>query len=169
MHDTLAVLPYTQAGTIYNDPPVPGSAEAGTALLGELDGAAVRALLDVVPPRTALPHIVELRHLGGRLAHPPAVPNAVGHRDARYLVNVVSRLERADLAEIRPAHEGVLRALGPWSTGGRLLNFMNGEHAGQDVRAAYEPKDFERLAGIKAVYDPGNMFRLNHNIPPAGS
>src|SRR5690606_33380507 len=58
VHDTLAVLPYTQAGTIYNDPPVPGSAEAGTALLGELDGAAVRALLDVVPPRTALPHIV---------------------------------------------------------------------------------------------------------------
>lgn len=52
---------------------------------------------------------------------------------------------------------------------GRLLNFMNGEHAGQDVRAAYEPKDLERLAGIKAVYDPGNMFRLNHNIPPAGS
>ncbi|APU22754.1 FAD-binding oxidoreductase [Actinoalloteichus sp. GBA129-24] len=166
--DTLRELPYTEAGSIYNDPPFPGSIEAGTALLGELDADAVRAICAEVPPQTVLPHLFELRHLGGRLAHPPAVANAVGHRDARFLFNVVSRRERADIAEIRPAHRRILDAVAPWRTGGRLLNFMNGEDAGAQVRSAYDPADYRRLTEIKAVYDPGNTFRLNHNIPPAG-
>jgi FAD/FMN-containing dehydrogenase len=165
--DTLGELPYTEAGSIYADPPFPGFIEAGTALLGELDTAAVRAVLDLAPPHAPVPHIVELRHLGGRLAQPPAVANAVGNRDARYLFNVISRLERADITEIRPAHRRMLEALGPWSTGGRLLNFMNGEDAAKEVRSAYEPKDYQRLTEVKAVYDPDNTFRLNHNIPPA--
>ncbi|MFG1946171.1 FAD-binding oxidoreductase [Nonomuraea sp. NPDC048826] len=167
MSDTLGVLPYTEAGSIYADPPFPGHVEAGTALLGELDTTAVRTILDLAPPHTPVPHIVELRHLGGRLALPPAAPNAVGNRDARYLFNVISRLERADITEIRPAHQRILEALGPWSTGGRLLNFMNGENAAQEVRSAYEPQDYRRLTEIKAIYDPDNTFRLNHNIPPA--
>jgi FAD binding domain/Berberine and berberine like len=166
--DTLGVLPYTASGTIYSDPPVGGTIEAGTTMLGSLDTAAVRAILDLSPPNTSLPHIIELRHLGGRLAHPPSVENAVGNRDAHYLFNAVSRLERADIADIRPAHQRVFDALAPWSTGGRLLNFMNGENAGTEVRSAYDPKAYQRLTELKAQYDPANTFRLNHNIPPAG-
>lgn len=165
--DTLAVLPYAESGVIYSDPPVGGTIEAGTALLGELDASAVRAILDLAPPKTSLPHIIELRHLGGRLAHPAAVGNAVGNRDARYLFNAVSRIERAPIEDIRPAHKRVLDALAPWSTGGRLLNFMNGEDGAADVRSAYDPKDYQRLTELKASYDPENTFRLNHNIPPA--
>lgn len=37
----------------------------------------------------------------------------------------------------------------------------------EQVRASYEPGTYRRLAKLKAVYDPSNMFRLNHNIPPA--
>ncbi|SDL38649.1 FAD-binding oxidoreductase [Nonomuraea jiangxiensis] len=165
--DTLGVLPYTEAGSIHADPPFPGHVEAGTALLGDLDTAAVRAILDQAPPHAPLPHVFELRHLGGRLAHPPAVGNAVGNRDARFLLNVISRLERAEITEVRPAHKRMFEAVAPWSTGGRLLNFMNGEDAAQQVRSAYDPEDYRRLTEIKAVYDPGNTFRLNHNIPPA--
>lgn len=169
LNDTLGELAYTEAGSIYNDPPVPGTFEAGTAMLGELDATAVRAILDLAPPHAPVPHIVELRHLGGRLAYPPAVGNAVGNRDARYLFNVVSRLERADLAAVRPAHKRMFEAVAPWSTGGRFLNFMNGENASEQVRSAYDLMDYKRLTELKAIYDPGNTFRLNHNIPPAVS
>ncbi|MFC4120014.1 FAD-binding oxidoreductase [Nonomuraea zeae] len=164
--DTVGELAYAEAGSIYNDPVVPGAFEADTAMLGELDAAAVRAVLDLAGPHEPVPHIVELRHLGGRLAHPPAVDNAVGNRDARYLFNVVSRLERADLAEIRPAHARVIEAVAPWSTGGRFLNFMNGANGAARVPSAYDAAAYRRLTGIKAIYDPENIFRSNHNIPP---
>jgi FAD/FMN-containing dehydrogenase len=164
--DTLGELPFTEAGTIYNDPPVPGSYETSTLMLGRLDTTAVSAILAVAAP-DSLPHIIELRHLGGRLAQPPAVANAVGNRDAEYLFTMISRLERADITDIRPAHRRMSEAIAPWSTGGRLLNFMNGENAAQEVPSAYGAKDYQRLTEVKAIYDPGNTFRLNHNIPPA--
>ncbi|MFD9442377.1 FAD-binding oxidoreductase [Streptomyces sp. NPDC060006] len=166
-NDTVRELSCAEVGTVHNDPTAPGTFESGTAMLGALDDGAVEALLDHVGPHTPVPHVVELRHLGGRLARPADVPNAVGNRDAHYLLSVVSRLERAPITGIRPAHERLLAALGPWSTGGRALTFLNGERDAEHVRSAYEPDDYRRLTEIKAAHDPQNLFRLNHNIPPA--
>ncbi|QEV09127.1 FAD-binding oxidoreductase [Streptomyces prasinus] len=165
--DTLGELAYADSGSIHNDPVFPGTFESGTTMLDELDADAVRTLLGLAGPHAPVPHVVELRHLGGRLARPSGTPNAVGNRDARYVLNVVSRLERADIAEIRPAHDRIFESIAPWSTGGRALNFMNGERDAEHVRSAYDAKDYRRLTEIKAVYDPENTFRLNHNIPPA--
>ncbi len=54
----------------------------------------------------------------------------------------------------------------PYSAGGAYVNFMMDE--GQErVRATYGP-NYERLTEVKAQYDPGNVFRINQNILPAG-
>jgi FAD/FMN-containing dehydrogenase len=164
--DTLGKLAYTEAGSIYNDPVAPGAAESDTVMLGELDDTTVAAILDRAGPHAPVPHSVELRQLGGRLAHQPAVANAVGNRDARYLFNVVSRIGGAGIGQIQPAHAHMIDALAPWRTGGRFLNFMNGQNAATQVRSAYSAADYRRLTDLKALYDPQNTFRLNHNIPP---
>ncbi len=55
-------------------------------------------------------------------------------------------------------------ALHPYSAGGAYVNMMMDE--GQDrVRASYRD-NYDRLARIKARYDPGNLFRVNQNIEP---
>jgi FAD/FMN-containing dehydrogenase len=58
------------------------------------------------------------------------------------------------------------RDMAKHTTGGIYLNFIGDE--GQDrIRAAYGPANYERLAIIKAEYDPGNVFQGNQNIQPA--
>jgi hypothetical protein len=57
-------------------------------------------------------------------------------------------------------------ALHPFSAGGAYVNMMMEE--GQDrVEAAYG-ENYERLAKVKAEYDPDNLFHVNQNIKPAG-
>ena len=56
-----------------------------------------------------------------------------------------------------------------FSGSGIYLNFPGfGEEQEDLVRAAYGA-NYERLTQIKARYDPTNLFRMNQNIPPAGS
>jgi FAD/FMN-containing dehydrogenase len=55
----------------------------------------------------------------------------------------------------------------PWGTGQSYLNFMGGLDATPErTRRAYDPESYERLTAIKTTYDPHNLFRINHNIPP---
>jgi hypothetical protein len=58
-------------------------------------------------------------------------------------------------------------ALHPYSAGGAYVNMMMDE--GQErVRASYRG-NYDRLARVKAVYDPENLFRVNQNILPAAA
>ena len=50
-------------------------------------------------------------------------------------------------------------------SGGRWLNYLADDEGGDAVRAAYGP-NYDRLVEVKRRYDPGNLFRLNHNIAP---
>jgi hypothetical protein len=164
--DTVHDMAYVDAGSIYAEPTEPVASESGNITLGHLDSAAVRAMLDVAGPSAALPHVVELRQLGGALARPPAISNAVGNREAQFLLLAVSRLDRACIADVRAAHRRLFESLKPWHTGGRVLNFVQGEDAAEQVPSAFEPSSYRRLRELKARYDPNNIFRHNHNIPP---
>ncbi|MEU7742240.1 FAD-binding oxidoreductase [Nonomuraea sp. NPDC049158] len=159
--DSVKELPYTESGSIHNDPAEPMAYYATHSLLRELPARAVDALLETERL------ILEIRHLGGALDKPGLGP--VVNRDAQYQVGVLSRLAPGgDPGEVRPLHDGVREALSPWDTGGRGLNFLYGENtAPAQVRLAYDPEDYRRLAALKAVWDAGNLFRLNANIPPA--
>jgi FAD binding domain/Berberine and berberine like len=74
--------------------------------------------------------------------------------------------EPANVDAIRSWSIDYFEALHPHSAGGAYVNMMMDE--GQErVRASYGA-NYDRLAAIKAEYDPENTFRVNQNIRPAG-
>jgi len=70
----------------------------------------------------------------------------------------------ANVDAIRRWSIDYFEALHPYSAGGAYVNMMMDE--GQErVRASYRG-NYDRLASIKATYDPDNTFRVNQNIHP---
>jgi FAD/FMN-containing dehydrogenase len=73
----------------------------------------------------------------------------------------------ANVEAIRRWSVDYQEALHPYSAGGAYVNMMMDE--GQErVRASYRD-NYDRLAEIKAKYDPDNTFRVNQNIQPKAS
>ena len=71
----------------------------------------------------------------------------------------------ANVDTIRSWSIDYFEALHPYSAGGAYVNMMMDE--GQErVKASYRG-NYDRLARIKAAYDPDNVFRVNQNILPA--
>jgi len=56
-------------------------------------------------------------------------------------------------------------ALHPFGAGGAYVNFMMEGEGEERIRATYRD-NYERLAQLKAKYDPDNFFRVNQNIRP---
>ncbi len=52
--------------------------------------------------------------------------------------------------------------------GGQYVNFLGPDEsdARSKALAAYGPAKYDRLVALKRKYDPENLFRINHNIPP---
>ncbi|GII84231.1 oxidoreductase [Sphaerisporangium siamense] len=166
--DTLGEMPYTEVGTIFNDPTEPARVYDSNISLHTLDEGAVDTLLSLAGPDTGSPLLIEMRQLGGAYARPPAIPSAVGGRDAAYTLFAASILEPGQEDAIRRAHEQLAEKMRPWATGGTVFNFSGVADATPErVKLAFTPADYARLAKAKATYDPDNMFRVNFNIPPA--
>lgn len=50
---------------------------------------------------------------------------------------------------------------------GRSLNFSFGPATPEEVRAGFDPGDYDRLRALKSRVDPGGLIRAGHPIPPA--
>ena len=124
------------------------------------------AILEWLPRSTAMMGAIQLRVLGGAVGRVHNDDTAFAHRHRSLFVNVAAMY--ADDAE-QAVHEtwvgGIADALGRDGAGG-YVGFLGREQEPK-VRAAYPGRTWDRLRELKRRYDPDNMFRLNHNIPPA--
>ena len=106
--------------------------------------------------------------LGGAIAEVANDATAYPHREAPFIININGvdddpALDDEVIAWTRETFD----ALAPFSTGGVYVNFV-GNEGDERVRAAYGPA-YERLARIKARYDPDNVFSTNQNVRPAAT
>jgi FAD/FMN-containing dehydrogenase len=59
-------------------------------------------------------------------------------------------------------------AVHPFNAKGGYVNFMMDDEGEERVQASYGA-NYQRLAAIKAKYDPANLFRVNQNVRPGTS
>jgi FAD/FMN-containing dehydrogenase len=134
-----------------------------------IDRTAAETIVEHLRASTAQMSVAQLRVLGGAMARVPAEATAFAHRGRRIMVNVAALYERPDE---RPTHEawvaGLAKALRGGGEAGAYVNFIGDEGVAR-VREAYPASTWDRLAEIKARYDPTNLFRLNQNVPPAST
>ena len=108
-------------------------------------------------------------HHGGAMTRVGETETAYGGRDAPFLVTAEANwTDSAQNDEAITWAREVWAAMERHSTGNVYLNFPGlGEEQEELARAGYGA-NYERLARLKAKYDPENLFRMNINIPPAG-
>ncbi|WP_162606416.1 FAD-binding oxidoreductase [Jiangella asiatica] len=165
--DGFRTCTYLEAALSGMEPTDPMPATGSSALLSELSAGAVDTLLAMSAPGSPVPSI-EIRHLGGAAAKEPDQPSAVSHRDAGYsaAANAIAPTPE-QLAAVQERLAEGFGALSGYTHPGALVNFMPARSTPEKVRTAFSPESYQRLREIKRTYDPSNLFRFNHNIPPA--
>jgi FAD/FMN-containing dehydrogenase len=142
-------------------------AVARAMFAGGVGSRQAETILERIGESSATMAACEIRVLGGAMARVPAGATAFAHRQSRIMINVAaiydpSTSERSEHAAWARRLSAELDDGDPGAYAGLLAD--EGE---QRVRAAYPGATWERLAAVKATYDPDNVFRLNQNIPPA--
>ena len=96
----------------------------------------------------------------------PDDATAFSHRDARYLFHRISAwTDPVDDRRLIDANRDFAAAMRPYGTGASYLNFTAEDDC---VREAYGTEKHASLVAPKDTYDPGNLFRLNHNLRRGG-
>ncbi len=136
-----------------------------------LDGfsdAAIETTVDWSNRRPSNDTLVIIRHCGGAMSRVAADETAFGDRSSEWMLSVDSSwLDPADDAANIAYTRAFWDAAVPYSDGKTYFNFPGLlEEGDAAVRASYGA-NHDRLARIKAEYDPENRFRLNQNIQPA--
>jgi FAD/FMN-containing dehydrogenase len=164
--DTLATISPDGLSELHMDPPQPVPNAGDGTLLSELPAEAVDALVGIAGAGSGSPLLsVEVRHLGGALADAPASNGALSSMGAAFALYAVGIAMDAEMKAAAQAHAArVQGALAAWSTG---RSFMNFAERLADPGELFDASTYARLRTVKAEYDPADVIRGNHSIPPA--
>jgi hypothetical protein len=129
----------------------------------DLLAAAIKHAQAIPSPHSA----ILLFPVNGALNRLPNDHSSVGNRDVVCVPNVAASWEKAEddkanIAWARAAWQDI-RA---FSTGSPYINFLTEEEGDDRIQQSYG-NNYRRLVEAKSKWDPGNLFRMNKNIPPA--
>jgi FAD/FMN-containing dehydrogenase len=169
--DEVQMLPYTENPLIHRDQTSPSSFYDRTTTLRDLSPGTLDKFIELTGPESdcALAS-VEIRALGGALDSEPAVANAVSTRGIPYLLFGLGRGGPNHARLIRGHLDRLVGGLAPSvADDRRMLNFLSIDEATtpEQMRLVYGAECYDRLAKIKRLLDPDDIFRVNHNIRPA--
>jgi FAD/FMN-containing dehydrogenase len=162
--DVVAQYPYTAWQRILDPLLSPGArnywkSHDFTALSDGLIDVLLDFAMRIPDPQTE----IAFAQLGGAISNVAAGATAYSHRDAQYTINVHCRWsDPSNDARCVQWARDLFQAAGPFATGGVYVNFLTADEQDR-VRQAYG-SNYDRLVGLKKLYDPSNLFRVNTNI-----
>lgn len=165
--DVIGEMPYPALYQFTAEASAPHAGEVRSMFSADLSDAAIDAILESVAHSTSPMSMVQLRGLGGAVGRVAPEATAFAHRSARVMTLIVGLW--VDPYEDGEPHRQWARDLFARVAGERqgvYVNFLADEGA-PGLRSAYPDTTMERLARVKRAWDPGNVFRANHNIAPA--
>jgi FAD/FMN-containing dehydrogenase len=170
--EIVAAIPYCALQSAF-DGSLPNTGEVlaywKSAYLSDLSDAAIEILANRAENRSSPSTMVFVQHLGEAVRRVGAAQRTFSLSDSPFVVNFMGDWRNPTET---PLHVGWVRdawnRLAPHSTGAVYLNYAGREEREAEVlvRAAFG-SNYDRLAAMKAKYDPTNLFRLNQNIKPS--
>ena len=104
--------------------------------------------------------------IDGAIERLPEDHSAIGNREAASVLNITGSWDKAEDDEVNIKWvRAAWQDMRGFSTGGTYINFLTEDEGVERIRAAYG-KNYGRLVEVKTKWDPGNLFRVNKNIPP---
>jgi FAD/FMN-containing dehydrogenase len=164
--DTFAMVEPVGLAELHMDPPTPVPYTGAGHMLGKLDAAAIDRFLEAAGPASGSGLVSsEIRHLGGELHRPKPGNGALATFDADFLTFGIGMVfDEASYQAHRTAIAAHAEAFAPYENGRQYLNFTE-DHT--DPARFYTQHTYRRLREVKRAYDPDNLIRANHPIPPA--
>ncbi|MEO3840405.1 FAD-binding protein [Streptomyces sp. CNZ287] len=159
MSDSRGPLPVAELGTITAEPTDPGPGMSRAELLTELTDDVAEALLaEPIDPLLS----VQLRHLGGALARPPADAGACGELTEPYLLYTFGLPATPEKATaIRERQRELAAALTPYTSGRKPYTFLA---PGERAAHSFTPAALGRLRALKRKRDTRGTFRTNYPV-----
>jgi hypothetical protein len=163
----VGVMPYPALNTLFDELLPPGLQHYWKASFAkELSDEALAAHAEHGAKVPALQTAVHLYPINGAVQRVGADETAFWYRDMGFSPVIAGMWESpADNDENIAWVRGYYDALVPFSASGGYINFMDGDDQGR-IRDNYQG-NYDRLAKVKAAYDPDNVFHVNQNIKPA--
>jgi FAD/FMN-containing dehydrogenase len=164
--DFFAPMPYPEFQCMLDDPP--GYRNYWTdEHLTDLTDEAIEAIAGRAEELPAGPAQLFIVAWGGAVARVSEETSPLAGRDAAFVVHPFALWEDpADDERMIGWARAFREDLGGFATGAVYLNFV-GDEGEARVRAAYGPRSYERLAGIKSEWDRENVFRASGNVAPS--
>jgi FAD/FMN-containing dehydrogenase len=161
-------MPYPIVNTLLDDAFPRGALNYWkSAFFTELSDAAVQTMIAAFEAAPSIMSAMVVEHFHGEVCRVDPTATAYPHRAPGYnLVLIGQWLDPAEtVANVRWVRE-TYAALEDFTAPRSYVNYLADDESDR-VANAYGP-NLERLVEIKRRYDPANLFRLNHNIDPAG-
>ena len=161
--DYFEATTYAEFNSSLDDPP--GYRNYWTAEhVGELSDEAIEAIAHRSEQIPASPSQLFIVPWGGAVARVDPASSPLAGRGTAFIVHPLLLWEdAADDERMMSLGRAYRDDLAPYSSGVAYLNFL-GDEGGDRVRAGFGEGDHERLAQIKASWDPDGVFQGNQSL-----